>query len=326
MRTSTAILFAWVLLSGALASGCTGNAGASGDGGGDQARLKITGSPGTEFSGSCAVGDQEPQEISGQVPESFTYNLNGRALDCRISSDGDLRVDLTVGKNVHAVQRISGGNIHFTYENGSISSVETSGQGLGDTTNERGDVTSESRNVSGFDEIELQGAGNLSIEQTGSESLTVGAEEDVLLKLRTQVENDRLILGPKPDTTIHTTEPISYKLTVKDLNALEVSGSGNVDAKGISTDKLAVTINGAGDVRVSGRAVSQEVDISGSGNYRAGSLESKKVKVDVAGAGSAIVNVSGQLDAEVSGIGFVEYIGKPRVNQDISGVGRVSKH
>jgi hypothetical protein len=58
------------------------------------------------------------------------------------------------------------------------------------------------------------GVGNLSIQQTGSESLTVEADEDVLPKVKTEVESNRLILGPKPNTTIHTTAPISYKLTV----------------------------------------------------------------------------------------------------------------
>jgi carbon monoxide dehydrogenase subunit G len=187
-------------------------------------------------------------------------------------------------------------------------------------------MTSESRNVSGFSEVELQGVGNLSIQQTGSESLTVEAEEDVIPKLRTEVENNRLIIGPESNTSIHTIKPINYKLTVKDLDALKLSGSGNIEAEDIETDKLAVTINGTGDVKMAGRADSQDIDISGSGNYQAGNLESKEVKIAVGGSGSAIVNVSDELDAKVSGSGSVEYVGDPTVNQDVSGAGRVRKH
>lgn len=299
-----------------------------------KARLELQGASGTEFSGSCTVGNQEPEEISGQVPESFTYKLKGRQLDCEISSDGDVQVDLTVG-NTHSTQRISGGTLNLTYKNGSVSSTVSSSSGSssqgsssssrGGTTNESSNVTSESRNVSGFDEVELNGIGNLSIDQTGGESLTVEAEEDVIPKIQTEVVNNRLIIGPKPNTTIDTAEPINYKLTVKDLNALKVSGSGNVDAQDINTDKLAVTISGAGDVKMAGKADSQDVEISGSGDYQAGDLESKEVKVDVQGSGSAIVNVSDELDAKVSGSGSVEYIGDPTVNQDVSGAGKVSK-
>ncbi len=189
-----------------------------------------------------------------------------------------------------------------------------------------GNVVSESRNVSGFEEVELQGVGNLSIEQTGSESLMVEAEEDVLPKLRTEVVNNRLILGPKANTSLQTTQPINYKLSVKDLQTLRVSGSGDIEAESISTDKLAVTISGAGNVSMSGQADSQQIDISGVGNYQAEDLESKEVKIDISGSGSAIVNVSDELDAEVSGAGSVEYIGDPIVNQEVSGAGRVSKH
>lgn len=337
MKTKSAILFAWVLLSVAFATGCAGNARVSGDGEEDRARLEIGGSSGNEFSGSCAVGDEEPEEIGGQAPKSFTYDLKGRPLDCEVSSDGDLRVDLTVGEDAHSVHRISGGGLDLTYENGSVSSVassssraispeRTNGQEPGDKTSGSTNVTSESRSVSGFDEVELRGVGNLSIQQTGSESLTVEAEEDVLPKLRTEVENDRLIIGPRPNTTIRTTEPINYKLNVKDLDALKVSGSGNVDAEGISTDELAVVISGTGNVRISGGADSQDIDISGSGNYRAEDLRSKEAKIDLGGAGSAIVNASDELNAEVSGSGSVEYIGDPTVHQDVSGVGRVSRH
>jgi len=204
---------------------------------GPEATLELQGEPGTEFSGSCAVGNKDSEEISGQVPESFAYELKERPLKCEISSDGEIQVDLVVGSNVHSIQRISGGTLTLTYENGSISSfvsssAESSREGSsssssqGATSSETSDVTSESREVSGFNEVELKGVGNLSIRQADIKSLTVEAEEDVLPKIRTKVENNRLIIGSEPNTPISTTGPINYKVTATDLNALEVSGSG----------------------------------------------------------------------------------------------------
>jgi hypothetical protein len=313
---------------------------------GRKATLDLQGEPGTEFEDSCAVGDEEPEEISGQVPESFTYTFKRKALDCEISSDGDMRVELAVGNNARSVQQISGGTLNLTYENGSISSAVSSSAGSssavssssvssvqgssyssqeGDATDESSSVTSESREVSGFDEVELKGSGNLSIEQAESESLTVEAEEDVLPKIRTEIKNNRLIIGPKPSTSINTTEPINYELTVKDLSALEVSGSGDVEGEDISTDELAVTMNGTRNVEISGEADSQEVEISGSGDYRADDLKSKEAKIDVKGSGSAIVNASDELEAGVSGSGSVEYVGDPAVEQNVSGAGEVRK-
>lgn len=344
MRNNTVGLLAWPLLLAAFATGCAGNAEAGSDGEEDQARLEIRGSSGTEFSGSCAIGDEEPEEIGGQVPDSLTYDLGGRPLECEIRSEGDVEVELTAGSD-RSVLRTSGGTLNLAYDNGSISSTTTSstssssstssrtasssgstGEETGGTTDEAGNVASESRDVAGFDEVELNGVGNLSIRQTGSESLTVEAEEDVLSKIRTEVVDGRLIIGPEPGTTIRTTEPINYTLTVEDLRVLALSGAGNIDAEDISTGELAVTISGTGDVSASGEADSQQIDISGSGEYRAGDLESGEVRIKVEGTGSAVVNASDSLNAQVSGIGSVEYIGDPVVDQDVSGVGEVSRH
>src|SRR5215204_2635530 len=120
---------------------------------GPEATLELQGEPGTEFSGSCAVGNKDSEEISGQVPESFAYELKERPLKCEISSDGEIQVDLVVGSNVHSIQRISGGTLTLTYENGSISSfvsssAESSREGSsssssqGATSSETSDVTS----------------------------------------------------------------------------------------------------------------------------------------------------------------------------------------
>ena len=345
MRTNTAILLGMVLISGVFASGCVGNAEAGSEvsegSGEDQAQLEIKGDPGTEFSGSCAVGDGEPEEISGPVPQSFTYDLNAESLECEIASEGDIEANLSAD-NTRSVQRVSGGTLNLTYQNGSISS-STSGSSSsvssssfsssGETDDassgaagESGSVTSESRDVDSFDEVELRGVGNLSINQTGSESLMVEAEESVLPKIKTEVVNDRLIIGPEPNTSIQTNQPINYTLTVKDLNALEVSGSGDVQAEDVSTDELTVTISGTADVKISGEADSQEIDVSGTGDYQAEDLESKEVKVNVGGTGSAIVSVSDELNAKVSGAGSVEYVGDPTVQQDVSGTGEVSEH
>ncbi len=337
MRTNTAVLLTGVLFSVAFAYGYTGKVAASQKGEGDQAKLEITGDSGTEFSGSCAAGDREAEEISGEVPASFTYDLRGKPLDWEISSDGNVQVELTVGGNVNSVQRFSGGTLNLTYDNGIISSssgstMQASSSSLhavssstGTTARNSGDVTSESRDVSGFDEVEMIGTGNLSIHQADSEALTVEAEEDVLPKIRTEVVDNRLLIGPEPGATLNTTGPINYMLTVEDLNALKLSGAGSIDAQDISTDNLTVTISGAGAVNAAGEAESQDVYISGVGSYQAGELESRVAKVNIVGAGSAIVNVSDEFDATVSGTGSVQYTGDT-VNQNVSGDGRVSKY
>jgi len=61
-----------------------------------------------------------------------------------------------------------------------------------------GQLATQPRQVSGFTSVELTGVGELSIDQTGTESLTVSAEDNLLPLLTSRVEGDTLILGKKP--------------------------------------------------------------------------------------------------------------------------------
>ncbi len=151
MKNNNVIVLGFILLSVVFAAGCTGgNAEAGADSGEDQANLEIKGSPGTEFSGSCTVGDGEPEEIGGQVPQSFTYTLNGKPLKCEIASENDVEVTFAHG-NDRSVQRISGGTLNLLYKDGSISSSTSSSSTSSQITSSSGQAEENSgtTNVSG---------------------------------------------------------------------------------------------------------------------------------------------------------------------------------
>ena len=75
---------------------------------------------------------------------------------------------------------------------------------------------------------------------------------------------------------------------------------------------------------LAGTVDSQAVTISGTGDYNGEDLQSATAEVTIDAAGDAVLRVSDRLDATVSGVGSVEYIGDPHVTKDISGVGSVS--
>ena len=189
-----------------------------------------------------------------------------------------------------------------------------------------GQITSESRQVSGFSKVELSGSGELTIEQTATESLTISAEENLLPKLTSEVSDDTLVLRSTSNAKIIPTQPIKYSLTVKDLSGLAVSGSGSVTISKLATAALSTNISGSGAVTASGTADQQDLKISGSGRYQAEQLTSKTVKVDMSGSGVASVHASDALDLHMSGSGTLTYTGDPKqVTQQISGSGKVIK-
>lgn len=186
-----------------------------------------------------------------------------------------------------------------------------------------GDVTTDSRDVSGFTEIVVLGSGEVVVDVTGSESLTIEAEDNIIPLLTTEVENGRLELGAK--SSISPTKPIRYTITAAQLDGASISGSGNVVATGVDTDAFDVEINGSGSVTPTGTSGALSVEISGSGDYSGEGLTSEVGSVRISGSGAAVVNVTDDLDIEISGSGDVAYLGDPTVSQSISGSGDVTQ-
>jgi hypothetical protein len=187
-----------------------------------------------------------------------------------------------------------------------------------------GNVITETRDVSGFSEIVVGGSGVVMVEVTGTESVTIEAEDNIMPLLETDVSNGRLVLDAT--RSISPTVDIVYTITAADLEGLEVSGSAEVDATGVDAGDFSVDISGSGDVAAAGtldRLLS--LSISGSGAFDGESLTAPQGTVDISGSGNAVVNVTETLDVSVSGSGNVEYIGSPDVDEDISGSGNIDQ-
>jgi hypothetical protein len=104
---------------------------------------------------------------------------------------------------------------------------------------------------------------------------------------------------------------------------IELSGAGKIELK-LDVEKVNVELSGAALIYLEGVAKRLDVEMSGAGSFEAGEFEVVDCDINISGVGSALVNVSGNLDAQVSGLGRVEYLGDPKsVKGDVSGVGNV---
>lgn len=194
-----------------------------------------------------------------------------------------------------------------------------------DGTTGSGNVQTQARDVRGFDSVELTGAGRLTINQTGTDSLTVRADDNILSLLTSEVAGTTLRLGIKPGASIGRAGDITFAVTVKQLKGVSSSGAGEVTVTGVDGPDLSVTHGGAGKVAVSGRVTSQAVNLSGVGQYDGRDLTSQDAEVSISGTGSAVVNASRTLVARISGVGSVQYLGDPQVTKDVSGMGEVKR-
>jgi hypothetical protein len=215
-----------------------------------------------------------------------------------------------------------------------------------------GDIIVENRQVSGFDKIEVEGAGKVIITQGDKESLTIETDENLVEYIRTEVKGNTLEIGFEDNVVFSSgrgrvaldpTEGFVFRVSVIDLEAISVSGAadfemdkiktksfdislsgaGQVTIDDLDADSLNVLVSGAGDVNLIGRVDDQVIRLSGLGRYQAFDLESQEASIIISGAGGANVWVSEMLDVTISGAGDVKYYGNPSVNPNISGVGRI---
>ncbi|MCK4777252.1 MAG: DUF2807 domain-containing protein, partial [Actinomycetia bacterium] len=211
-----------------------------------------------------------------------------------------------------------------------------------------GNIVSEFREVRDFDEISLSGTGNIFITQGDEESLEIEADDNIIPKIITEVKNGKLTIRYKSGSfwflSLAPTKPVNFYIALKEVDNISISGSGKVQSSGLEVGKLKLYIGGSGNMdlnliadeinsqiigsgryNLSGYTKRHEITISGLGSYYAENLVSNDCKIRISGSGKAKVRVEDDLGVTINGNGSVDYYGDPRVDQNISGSGKVRK-
>jgi len=188
-----------------------------------------------------------------------------------------------------------------------------------------GNIKTESRNIKGVSSVSLLGDGLLEIEQTGMESLTITADDNILPLVTSEVIDGELKLGPKNFGNLKPTEGIRYKLTVTGIRELSLTGDATADVRKLAIDRLSTSIMGDAKIRIDGTADEQEISITGDGTYDGRDLTSKAAKVSITGDGKLDIDVSDTLDVHILGDGNINYTGDPQVSRSIIGDGHINK-
>ncbi|MFA7290017.1 MAG: head GIN domain-containing protein [Melioribacteraceae bacterium] len=187
-----------------------------------------------------------------------------------------------------------------------------------------GNVNEEVRKVANFNKIYIGGAFSVKIRIAEKYSLKISAEENLLGLIRTRVRGDILDIDTKK--TLSPRKEVSIYITTPDLKYINCSGANNVYAEGINSEYFEVNLSGAGNVDLAGKTKKFKAVISGAGSLDAKQLKAEETKIKVSGAASADVFASKNIDAEVSGVGSIDYFGKPeKIRTNISGVGSINQ-
>ena len=153
---------------------------------------------------------------------------------------------------------------------------------------------SETRNVTGFTAIHIDGVATVCFTQGDTYSCRVEGREKEVTDLVTKVKNGILIIDQrKTNERKRNIETPTIFITAPSLDEVELDGVGKFECKG----KLK-----AGDIRF---------DMDGVGTLKIADLHCDNVKIDIDGVGKANVNVyCDHLKARVDGVSSLKLSGE----------------
>lgn len=179
------------------------------------------------------------------------------------------------------------------------------------------------RQIGAFTSIGTEGAFNIEIVCQKDFSLEVEGDDNVLPLVSTEVKGNKLELSNTKSYSVN--EPVTFRISVPNLEAISADGAGKIQITGVNNDKIQIYSNGAALITVSGTTKMVGVDTNGAAKIDTHNLRSAHAIVDTKGASKVDLGVCDRLDVTVSGVSHVTYRGDPVVNKTVHGPGKVEK-
>lgn len=196
-----------------------------------------------------------------------------------------------------------------------------------------------------FDRLELGSAARVVVVQGERDQAFIAGDDEAQKGVEVQLAGRQLVIRPAGGWKIWRSGKLFVQVEVRDLRQLSVSGASDVLVPGpLRTDelllnisgagsvrldqlearKLVFTISGAGDAQLGGHVDEMALQIHGKGKVIADRLQAQRARVSVGGIGNVVVWVTDDLSAHISGVGSVDYFGRPAVQRSVSGMGSIS--
>ena len=181
----------------------------------------------------------------------------------------------------------------------------------------------QARAVAPFTAVDLAGSNNVTVRVGRPQSVVVRADDNLVRRVTTRVAAGALVIGSTGSYASKT--PMSVTISVPTLEALRLSGSGNVAADGIRASRFRISLSGSGNVRAAGTAAHLDATLDGSGRAELLGLVARDVRAVVGGSGEIHLTATERLVAAVPGSGAIMYAGSPaHVTRSVSGSGEIT--
>ncbi len=208
-----------------------------------------------------------------------------------------------------------------------------------------GNVSSETRQVSGFTSLDVSSALKVVYTEGPEFSLKVVADDNLIPYITTEIHGTELRIGIQErknfkkvtKAEIHVTAPVVTGVTASGASVFEAvntlhAGDFSLRLSGASSafftaemTSLKGDLSGASTASIKGTSSSVNWEASGASIYHAAEWSTDQASVNFSGASSASVQVKNSIVATLSGASILNYYGNPTVNSNISGGSAINK-
>ena len=189
----------------------------------------------------------------------------------------------------------------------------------------------EQRSLTGFERIELFGSLDVKYQQADSFSVRVEAPVEVLKKVETRVDGNKLVVKMKGDGNfinfgVADSRNVTVYVTSPDFLGIMLKGSGDFECQRLlDTDNLEISLQGSGDISFDDILCDQvDVSLVGSGDVDVKNVKTQRSYINLVGSGDVKMNFdnSGMVEANLTGSGDITLNGKvQRYNSSVRGSG-----
>ena len=185
------------------------------------------------------------------------------------------------------------------------------------------------QSLRGFTGITSKGKWKIQLIQGPEWQVKLDYPDDLKENIRAYVRNEQLILeiNSRRWWGGNNSQP-KAKITMPELNRLNISGAGEVQVSGFKGKQLELNLAGAIDLKgLDGRYERIEISGAGATDIDLQGVVAKSVELDIAGASSIILTMDGgELTGTMAGAGSIEYYGNvSKQSVDIMGAGSVEQ-
>lgn len=209
-----------------------------------------------------------------------------------------------------------------------------------------GDRERETRKLSDFHSIELDGELGVQVRRADEFRVVVSIDSNLLDNVKTRVRDRTLLIDNNVNLADYVSAP-HVIIDMPELRSVRLTGSGDLRAEGFddarslrfdqhgsgdlrfsgSATRIEARLSGSGDLHLSGSADFLDIEVHGSGDVDARGLDAAGARLEINGSGDIDATVNGEVDAEINGSGDINLYGEvDLIRSDEDGSGDIVVH